>query len=43
MSLDLLEQLESRVQNALDTMELMQIELDEEKQRSASCWSNKSV
>jgi len=35
MSLELLEQLESRVQNALDTMELMQLELEEEKQRSS--------
>ncbi|MBY5993313.1 cell division protein ZapB [Ferrimonas balearica] len=34
MSLELLEQLESRVQNALDTMELMQLELEEERQRS---------
>ncbi|WP_028116543.1 cell division protein ZapB [Ferrimonas senticii] len=35
MSLELLEQLESRVNNALETLELAQMELEEEKARSA--------
>ncbi|SHI02193.1 cell division protein ZapB [Ferrimonas marina] len=35
MSLELLEKLESRVHNALETMELMQLELEEEKLLSA--------
>ncbi|GAA4889722.1 cell division protein ZapB [Ferrimonas pelagia] len=33
MSLELLEKLESRVHGALETMELMQLELEEEKLR----------
>ncbi|GAA5186923.1 cell division protein ZapB [Ferrimonas gelatinilytica] len=34
MSLELLEKLESRVHNALETMELTQLELEEEKLRT---------